>query len=166
MLDRVSDDQWRAPGRETSGGAGPTPPAGPDPTAPGSYGPAPHPSPGHDPYAAPPPGSTPLPGSHTHAFETTERHRAQVLSGAGYTTPAYRNDGLAVTAMVLGIVGILLPGVGLLAIAFGHAAVRRLRSSYQGGRGLAVAGLALGYAMTAIWLGILLLFLVVRSGGM
>ncbi len=168
ILDRVSDDQWQAPGRETS--AGRTPPAAPDgpaphPPPPARYAPAPGPAaPGHNPYATPAPEAAPAPGSWVHAFGATEEHRAQVLGGTGYTTPAYRNDSVAVTAMVLGILGVVLPGVCLLAIAFGHAALRRLRSSYEGGRGLAVAGLATGYAMTAIWLGVLLLILLARAG--
>src|SRR5690625_4192251 len=126
ILDRVSDDQWQAPGRETS--AGRTPPAAPDgpaphPPPPARYAPAPGPAaPGHNPYATPAPEAAPAPGSWVHAFGATEEHRAQVLGGTGYTTPAYRNDSVAVTAMVLGILGVVLPGVCLLAIAFGHAA--------------------------------------------
>lgn len=82
-----------------------------------------------------------------------------MLQGAGYTTPAYRNEPVAVAAVILGALGILVPGLCLVAVALGHLALHRLRTSYDGGRGLAVAGLVLGYAMTAVWLGVLLLVL-------
>ncbi len=91
------------------------------------------------------------------AFDTSERHRDQVLGGPGYHTPAYRNHRGAVAALVLGLVGIVIPGVALFAVAAGHLALHRLRDSYEGGRGLAVAGLVLGYAMVAVWLAVLVL---------
>ncbi len=97
------------------------------------------------------------------AFGTTDRHRDRVLGGAGYDSPAYRNDPVAVSAMVLGVLGVVVPGLCLAAIALGHLGLHRLRASYDGGRGLAVAGLALGYAMTAVWTGLLLLFLSART---
>lgn len=202
----MSDDVWRAPGREgTDGsrpGAGepyvPAPEPGQAPT-PGPYATPAAPSPGgwpstgsvHPgaaPYGAPPasgsssaspsgPATSSSPGPHATsspvdpyatpsspgAFATSDRHRDRVLGGAGYDSPAYRNDSAAVTSMIFGVLGIVVPGVCLLAVAFGHLARHRLRTSYEGGRGLAVAGLAMGYAMTAVWLGILLLFLTART---
>lgn len=200
----MSDNPWRAPGREGSAGAGDPgqdpaalpypsaqayPPAGPEaltnPYAPTSQPPAPSAPAGQYPPSAsyPPPGpyapSGPYPPSdaatsrppphpravtdpYGNAFGASDRHRQQVFAGAGYQTPAYRNDRMAVTAMVLGIVGIVVPGVFLFAIAFGHLALHRLRTAYEGGRGLAVAGLAMGYGTAAIWLSILLLVLVAQ----
>jgi hypothetical protein len=64
------------------------------------------------------------------------------------------NNGLAVTSMILGIVGIVLIwlyGIGLLAaivaVILGHVAVVQIRNSAgtQGGNGMAIAGLVLGY---------------------
>lgn len=152
----MDDGQWQAPGREQPRAGG-----GDEP-----YAPADRAEP-TGPYAAPPVGR-PAPGASGAAtvdspFATSERHRDRVLAGSGYDSPAYRNDSVAVTAMVLGIIGVIIPGVCLLAIAFGHLGLRRLRTSYEGGRGLAVAGLALGYAMTAVWIGIALLFLSART---
>src|SRR5690625_791761 len=135
----VSEEQWQAPGREH--GQRPGPAAGGSPQPPQSRPPA---TPAN-PYVP----SGPAPSS---AFGTSERHRDQVLGGPGYHTPAYRNHPGAVAALVLGLVGILIPGVALFAIAAGHLALHRLKSSYEGGRGLAVAGLVLGYAMVALWL--------------
>jgi hypothetical protein len=61
-----------------------------------------------------------------------------------------RNDPLAVAALVLGVLAVI-PGVGLAAVVCGHLALRRLADGYAGGRGLAVAGLVLGYAVSALW---------------
>ncbi len=184
----MSDDQWRAPGREHSNGTPPAhddasrAPSNPPPLAgsngstnpyappsspyaappPSPYGPPPGAAAPGNPYAGPAAGGPP-PGSPAGAFATSERHRDRVLGGTGYDSPAYRNDKVAVTSMVLGVVGVIIPGVCLFAVAFGHLALHRLRTSYEGGRGLAIAGLSLGYAMTAIWLGILLLTLTVRT---
>lgn len=130
---------WAAPGHERRG-TGSTP------------GPAPDSNPPTTPQ--PPADVSPAP------FAVTERHRERVFAGPGYSSPAYRNDRIAVLAVVLGIVGIPVPGVCLVAIACGHLARHRLRTSYQGGRGLAVAGLVLGYVMAAVWLAILLLQLI------
>ena len=106
---------------------------------------------------SPPPSPYASPGPAPSAFGTSDRHRDHVLGGPGYHTPAYRNHPAAVTALVLGVVGIIVPGIALFAIAVGHLALHRLRSSYEGGRGLALAGLVLGYAMLALWLAVLAL---------
>ena len=54
-------------------------------------------------------------------------------------------NGLAIASMVLGILG-----VSLLAVIFGHIASSQIRTSGQQGRGMAVAGLVLGYLALAI----------------
>lgn len=95
-----------------------------------------------------------------HAFPGTERTDPRVLDGPGYTSTPPRNDPVAVAAMVLGAAAVL-PGVGILAVLCGHVALRRLRDPYRAGRGLAVAGLVLGYTLTALWL---LVLLAVRLG--
>ncbi|MEQ1860047.1 MAG: DUF4190 domain-containing protein [Chthoniobacteraceae bacterium] len=73
----------------------------------------------------PPPGMPPLPGA-----------------------PA-RTDGLAVTALVLGIASISCLGcvAGVPAIVCGHMACSRIAESRSGveGRGMAIAGLVMGY---------------------
>lgn len=62
-----------------------------------------------------------------------------------YQAPPQTN-GLAVASMVLGILWLFWLG-SLLAIIFGHLALRQIDSTQgtQGGRGLAIAGLVLGY---------------------
>lgn len=61
------------------------------------------------------------------------------------------NSGLAVTSMVAGIISVLLCGLGgigsLVAIICGHKATSRIDGSggTEGGRGMALAGLIMGY---------------------
>jgi hypothetical protein len=68
-----------------------------------------------------------------------------------------KTNGLAVASLVLGL--LTLCGLGsLLAVIFGHVSLSQIRNSggSQSGRGMAVAGLTLGY----IVLGFMLLILV------
>jgi hypothetical protein len=53
-------------------------------------------------------------------------------------------NGLAVAALVLGIVWAFWIG-SALAIVFGHTALNQIQNSNQSGKGMAVAGLVLGY---------------------
>ena len=61
-------------------------------------------------------------------------------------------NGSAVASLVLSVVG--LCGIGsLLGIIFGHRARREIRQSggYQGGDGLALAGIIIGWVTLALW---------------
>ena len=80
-------------------------------------------------------------------------------------------NGLAITALVCGIVGVpmsclFVPSV--LAIIFGHIARGQIRRGQGGGDGMALAGLIMGYIMTAIgglyWLFNILFFTLAISG--
>lgn len=55
-----------------------------------------------------------------------------------------RTNGLAVASLVLGITWVLWLG-SILAVIFGHVALRQMEARNEEGRGLAIAGLALGY---------------------
>ena len=130
--------------------AWPPPPAeGRDPTPPGYAGPAstqppPHPYPYPYPYP-PPPAQPPWPGPYP----------PYPPPYPGYAM-APSTNGLAIAALVLGIVCVYWV-TSILAIIFGHIALSQIRVSGQRGRGLAIAGLVLGYA----WLGLLALLIVV-----
>jgi hypothetical protein len=68
---------------------------------------------------------------------------------AGYPPGAYQQaqpatDGLAIASMVLGIVWALWIG-SILAVIFGHVALNRIQREGKAGRGMAIAGLVLGY---------------------
>ncbi|MGW0810815.1 DUF4190 domain-containing protein [Nonomuraea sp. NPDC002799] len=61
-----------------------------------------------------------------------------------WSPPPPRTSGLAVAALVLGILWGY--GIGsLLAVIFGHVALSNIRRTYAKGTGMAVAGLVLGY---------------------
>jgi hypothetical protein len=62
----------------------------------------------------------------------------------GYVTAGTTN-GLAVAALVLGVVG-----AWLLAVIFGHIAKSQIRRTGQAGDGMATAGLVLGYLWAAV----------------
>lgn len=76
--------------------------------------------------------------------------------------PSRPTNGLAIAALVLGIVWIYWIG-SLLATIFGFVALRQIRQSgdWQQGRGMAIAGLVLGL----VGLGILALVIVVGLAG-
>lgn len=58
--------------------------------------------------------------------------------------PSSGTNGLAIASMVLGILWLYWVG-SILAVIFGHIALSQLKRSQQGGRGMAIAGLVLGY---------------------
>ncbi|MCW1883721.1 GYF domain-containing protein [Luteolibacter flavescens] len=69
----------------------------------------------------------------------------------GYYPPVAPSNGLAIASMVCGIVGIItcyFAGLlGLPAVICGHMAISQINNSSvpMGGRGMAIAGLVLGY---------------------
>lgn len=69
-------------------------------------------------------------------------------------TTALPSSGVATASLVLGIIGVLggwcMFGIPcILAVAFGHAGLAQTRDGRMGGRGMAVAGLILGYVFVA-----------------
>jgi hypothetical protein len=72
-----------------------------------------------------------------------------------YVTSAGTN-GLAVASLVLGILWIYWIG-SILAVIFGHVALAQIDKRNQSGKGLAIAGLVLGW----VGVGMFLLFMVV-----
>ncbi len=142
--------QWGAPGPPP-----PPPPSGgppqasapPNPFAPpapyGPYGPVGgYAPPGQGPYAQYPPPYQP----------------------AGFQPPA--TNGLAIASFVLGLVGWVPCGVGsVVAIVLGFVARTQIRSSHgrQGGDGLALAGIILGFLAIAFLIAILVLGAVSNS---
>lgn len=71
----------------------------------------------------------------------------ETFSGPGYEAKPAPTSGLAVAALVCGIVGVFLVVPALFAIGFGHAGLWRTRTNSHGGRGLAIGGIVLGYAV-------------------
>ncbi|MGC4016669.1 MAG: GYF domain-containing protein [Luteolibacter sp.] len=81
-----------------------------------------------------------------------------------YVTPYAPTNGLAIASMVCGIVSIFMCWVHILgaipAVICGHMALARINESPvpMGGRGMAIAGLILGYLCIAATLGGILFF--------
>jgi Domain of unknown function (DUF4190)/zinc-ribbon domain len=65
-----------------------------------------------------------------------------------------RANGMATASLVLGIAGIFLGILSVVAVALGYAARRQIDASggSQGGRGMAVAGIVLGWIGVALWI--------------
>jgi hypothetical protein len=78
-----------------------------------------------------------------------------------------RSNSYAVASLVIGILSwFLCPLIGgVIAVVLGHIARGQIRRSGEGGAGLAMAGLILGYAHLA-FVGIFILFWLVVFGGM
>lgn len=83
----------------------------------------------------------------------------RIAGPAAFVRPNPTN-GLAVASLICGLLWMMWLG-SLLAIVFGHVALGQVRRSKvpEGGRGLAIAGLALGY-FGALTLAVALLFAV------
>jgi hypothetical protein len=73
-----------------------------------------------------------------------------------YVAAAPSTNGLAIAALVLGILWLYWVG-SILAVIFGHVALSQINRTGQQGRGLAIAGLVLGY----IGVGFLVLVIVI-----
>lgn len=106
---------------------------------------------------------TPGPGEqppHVHYDPTPGHVRPVYTNVVGYFVPT---SGLAVTALVLGIIGIpfvWLPFniLGILAVIFGGAAFPAINRGHRGGKGMAITGLVLGLVECAIWVLLLIVF--------
>jgi hypothetical protein len=73
--------------------------------------------------------------------------------GYPYVPPRPTN-GMAIAAMVCGIVGVCSP-LGVLGIIFGTVAKRQIRETGEGGDGMATAGIVCGWigvAATIVWI--------------
>ena len=78
--------------------------------------------------------------------------------------PQTSSNGLAIASMVLGIMWIYWIG-SLLAVVFGHVSLHQLkRNPYQTGRGMAIAGLVLGYVGLALLAVVVVAMIAVGSG--
>jgi hypothetical protein len=84
----------------------------------------------------------------------------------GYGPPGYGNhplgqatNGFAIASLVLGIIGGVMCIGWILALVFGYIGRKQIDQSggYQGGRGLATAGIVLGY----VWASLLVIYILI-----
>jgi hypothetical protein len=84
---------------------------------------------------------------------------------AGWAPPAppsFGTNGLAIAGFVLGLLGFV--GISaILGIVFGSVALSRIRTTGQGGRGLAIAGIVLGSCWLALFVILILLGVIVGT---
>ena len=143
--------------------------------APSGAGSAPSYSPQAAGYSPGPPGYTPptafSPAENPQAYGPGVAAGMPAMTGAAYQPMPQpgirrRTNTMAVTALVLGIIQFvgwiifLLPGLlaAILAIVFGFVSMNQMRRSGEAGRGLAIAGVILGF------LGILVVGILVAVG--
>ena len=72
---------------------------------------------------------------------------------------AQQTNPLAIVSMVSGMVALVLGPLAILAIVSGHIARRQVRRTGEGGRGMATAGLILGYVVLAAGIALAVAFL-------
>lgn len=85
-----------------------------------------------------PQSSHPQPHGHQQQWATPPQVHYVV------SQPSPGTNGLAIASMVLGILWLYWIG-SILAVIFGHIALSQHKRSQQGGKGMAIAGLVLGY---------------------
>ncbi|MGZ4611582.1 MAG: DUF4190 domain-containing protein [Kineosporiaceae bacterium] len=102
--------------------------------------------------ATPPAYGTP-PGYGTPpAYGTPQPYTGGHPPYQGYAYPPRRTSGFAIASFVLSLVWMFWLG-SVLAVVFGHIALTEMRRDPGvGGRGLAIAGLVIGYAALALLL--------------
>jgi hypothetical protein len=83
--------------------------------------------------------------------------------------PVYQatTNGLAITALIMGILGFLTCGVtSVLALIFGHIASSQIKRTGENGQGMALTGIILGWTLTGLWILYWVLVVVVGVAGL
>ncbi len=77
----------------------------------------------------------------------------QPMYGYGYPPPPPKSQTNAILALVLSCVGLATCGVtAIVGVIFGHIAMGRIKRGEEDGRGMALAGVIVGYVVIAGWL--------------
>jgi hypothetical protein len=132
------------PGQQYQNTPGPGQYPPPGFAAPG-YPPPGNPTPGYQQPGNPPPGYQ-QPGYQQPGYQQPGYQQPGYWQPGPYQQmqPAQSWNGLAIASMVVGIVWIYWVG-SILAVIFGHVALRQTARDGSRGRGMAIAGLVLGY---------------------
>ena len=76
----------------------------------------------------------------------------QPMYGYGYPPPAPKPQTNAILALVLSCVGLATCGVtAIVGVIFGHIAMGRIKRGEEDGRGMALAGVIIGYVVIVGW---------------
>ncbi|MGI5167322.1 DUF4190 domain-containing protein [Spirillospora sp. CA-253888] len=115
---------------------------------------------GQQPYGTQPPPSTSPYGGYGNAPYGDQSSYGGAPYGYGSQPASGSTNTMAIASLVCGIVGLFLCGpVSLAAIVLGHMSLGRIKRSGEGGRGLAMGGLILGYIALVIWVILLIAIL-------
>lgn len=106
-------------------------------------------------YTPPPPGYTPAPG-----YEQPQQQPYGYAQPQGYPQQyaapmATGTNGLAIASLICAFI---IPIVGVI---LGHIALNQIKQTGQEGRGLAIAGLAIGYSLIGLGLIIACIYIVI-----
>jgi hypothetical protein len=68
--------------------------------------------------------------------------------------PAAPTEGLAIASLIVSLATLLFTGgiFSFVGAILGHIALSNIKKSGKGGRGMAIAGIAIGWAVTAFWI--------------
>lgn len=75
---------------------------------------------------------------------STPQYQTQSPQHPGYAAGPAKTNTLAIVALISSFF------VSLLGVILGHVALKQIKTTGEGGRGLAIAALAIGYASMAI----------------
>jgi hypothetical protein len=69
-----------------------------------------------------------------------------------YGAAAPRTNVLAIISLVASCVGLVFPLGYIAGVVMGHIALSQIKRTGEGGRGLALAGVIVGYSLLALWI--------------
>jgi hypothetical protein len=110
--------------------------------------------PGYAPTPPTPPPGYGAPGANPYGY------------GYGYPLqPTQKNNGMALAALISSCVAVFICGIGfILGVIFGHIALSQIKQTGEGGRGMAVAGLVIGYIGIVVMIVVLIALFAVSDG--
>lgn len=129
------------------------------------YG-APHPQYGAPQYGAPPSGADPYgaPAPGTAPGATPYGYGTGYAYGAGNTYAAQRTSGLAIASLVTSLSSIVFSITAPVGLILGIVALNGIKRDGTQGRGLAIAGIAVGAVMTLVMVGSIVVLIAVFAG--
>ena len=150
----------------------------PDYQQPGAYGTSPNPyaapnqyggdqygAPSQQQYGTPNPYAAPNQYGPPNPYVTPNPYGAPSQYGAPYPQSRGTN-GLAIASLITSIVGGCFYGVGsIVGIILGIVALGQIKQSGQEGRGLAIAGIAIGGAYVVGWILFFVIMLIAAASG-
>ena len=106
----------------------------------------------YDPYNPKQPGD-PYGQQQQQPYGQPGPYGQQPMYGYGYPPQPPKSQTNAILALVLSCVGLATCGVtAIVGVIFGHIAMGKIKRGEEDGRGLALAGVIIGYIVIAGWL--------------